>query len=312
MWSRASRTPRTPRTPRTSRALLVALLVALLAQVMLLGGCVDQHPQVANARENGEPRVAVTSTTVVQIMDRLDVELVGIPHSDLTTLPERYATAPEVGMPMSPDMEVLKSLDPDWVFSPVSLEADLRPKYEAAGINAAFLNLRSVEGMYASIEDLGALLDREEQARALVNEYEDFLVRFEASLEGKKQPRVLVLMGLPGAYIVATENSYVGNLVKMSGGVNVYAGESEEFITVNTEDMMARDPDIILRAAHALPDRVAKMFAEEFETNDIWKHFRAVKEGRVYDLPYQQFGMSATFEYPEALDTLRPFLYEAD
>jgi iron complex transport system substrate-binding protein len=234
---------------------------------------------------------------------------VGIPHSDLAKTPERYVGVSEVGMPMSPDMEVLKSLSPDWVFSPVSLEADLKPKYEAAAINAAFLNLRSVEGMYASIKDLGALLGREEQARVLVGEYEDFLVRFEKSLEGKKQPRVLVLMGLPGAYIVATENSYVGNLVKMAGGINVYAGESEEFITVNTEDMMARDPDIILRAAHALPDKVARMFAEEFGANDIWKHFRAVKEGRVYDLPYQQFGMSATFEYPEALDTLQPFLY---
>ena len=27
--------------------------------------------------------------------------------------------------------------------------------------------------------------------------------------EGKESPRVLVLMGLPGSYIVATDNSYV-------------------------------------------------------------------------------------------------------
>ena len=66
---------------------------------------------------------------------------------------------------------------------------------------------------------------------------------------------------------------------------------------------------IILRAAHALPDQVAEMFAEDFMTNDIWKHFQAVKDGKVYDLPYEQFGMSATFAYQDALETLKKLLY---
>ena len=46
--------------------------------------------------------------------------------------------------------------------------------------------------------------------------------------------------------------------------------------------MKTKEPDIILRAAHALPDQVAEMFAEDFKTNDIWKHFQAVKDGKVY------------------------------
>lgn len=99
--------------------------------------------------------------------------------------------------------------------------------------------------------------------------------------EGKDSPKVLVLMGLPGSYIVATDNSYVGSLVKLAGGTNVYGdGDGQEFLTANTEDMQQKDPDIILRAAHALPDQVREMFTEEFETNDVWKHFRAVPGGQ--------------------------------
>ena len=116
-------------------------------------------------------------------------------------------------------------------------------------------------------------------------------------------------MGLPGSYIIATENSYVGSLVELAGGENVYAGTDQEFLTVNTEDMKTKEPDVILRAAHALPDQVVSMFKDDFETNDIWKHFDAVKDGRVYDLTYELFGMSATFRYPEALDELQPMLY---
>ena len=92
--------------------------------------------------------------------------------------------------------------------------------------------------------------------------------------------------------------------------MNVYADSSEEFINVNTEDMQARDPDLILRTSHALPEQVMAMFANEFATNDIWKHFRAVQEGRVYDLPSDLFGMSAQFNYPEALEHVRGVLWE--
>jgi iron complex transport system substrate-binding protein len=254
--------------------------------------------------DGGGLRIVATSMATVEIMDKLGVDLIGVPHSNLTKAPERYEDVPEIGMPMSPDIELISSMTPDIVLSPTSLEPDLRPKYEAAGLDCYFLDLKSVDGMYRSIEYLGDMTGARARARELADEYEDFLAEYAAGREGEKPPRALVLMGLPGSYVVATENSYVGNLVKMAGCENVYAGETEEFIAANTEDMLGRDPDVILRAAHALPDDVVEMFAEEFAENDIWKHFRAVRDERVYDLPYEQFGMSATFLYPKALETL--------
>ena len=42
-------------------------------------------------------------------------------------------------------------------------------------------------------------------------------------------------MGLPGSYIIATDNSYVGSLVKFAGGTNVYGdGDGQEFLFANT------------------------------------------------------------------------------
>ena len=210
---------------------------------------------------------------------------------------------------MAPDMEIVASLDPDWILSPATLQADLQPKYEAIDTDWAFLNLRSVQGMYRSIQELGEIFGREEQAQKMVDEFTKFYEDYKNTNEGKDAPKVLILMGLPGSYIIATENSYVGSLVELAGGQNVYAGTDQEFLTVNTEDMKTKEPDVILRAAHALPDQIVEMFNEEFETNDIWQHFDAVKNGCVYDLTYEYFGMSADFDYPEALEELQPMLY---
>lgn len=264
---------------------------------------------------DGAPRIIATSPSTAEICDRLELDLVGVCSSSISELPERYAEAEEVGTAMAPDMEIVASLDPDWILSPATLQSDLQPKYEAIDTDWAFLNLRSVQGMYRSVQELGEIFGREEQAQAMVDEFTEFYEDYKDRNEGKEAPKVLILMGLPGSYIIATENSYVGSLVELAGGVNVYAGTDQEFLTVNTEDMKTKEPDVILRAAHALPDQIVEMFNEEFATDDIWQHFDAVKNDRVYDLTYEYFGMSANFNYPEALEELQPMLYpesEAD
>ena len=288
---------------------LISVLL-LLALALSMTACVNQHPEETKAPQSAEnPRLIATSPAVAQICSKLNLPLVGVCKT-MSTLPEEYQQLPQVGMAMNPDLEIVKSLEPDYILSPATLQNDLQPKYAGIGEAALFLNLKSVEGMYASIKGLGEKFNRQKEAQALLDEFDAFMVDYEKATQGKKHPKVLVLMGLPGSYIVATESSYVGNLVKLGGGENVYGdGDGQEFLTANTEDMKTKEPDVILRAAHALPDQVKDMFNEEFKTNDIWKHFKAVQENRVYDLDPSQFNMSANFSYPDALSSLQPMLY---
>lgn len=273
-----------------------------------LAGCVNQKAKPEKRIDGDHARIITTSAACADIMDKLDVDLVAIAESQLESPPARYANLPTIGMAMNPDMEKIASMNPDYVFSPASLMPDLLPKYQAAGIHFGFLNLSNVPGMYRSIEDMGRLLNREKEAAALVKDYEEFMKDFKSRNKGPA-PKVLILMGLPGSYVVATDKSYVGSLVKLAGGENVYPDEDQQFLTVNTEDMLEKDPDIILRTAHAMPEKVHAMFQDEFKTNDVWKHFRAVKEDKVYDLNTKLFGMSANFSYKEALGDLEKVFY---
>ncbi|MDY6329846.1 MAG: heme ABC transporter substrate-binding protein IsdE [Lachnospiraceae bacterium] len=292
------------------KKLVSYILIGTMALSMM--GCVSQHPNDSTDTSGVEAdaKLVATSPAVADICDKLELDLVGVCETS-GTIPDRYRDITTVGMAMNPDLEIIKSLNPDYILSPNSLQNDLQPKYSSIGVKSIFVNLRSVDGMYDSIEYLGKKFGKDDKAEELVQEYKEFLEKYKSENEGKESPKVLILMGLPGSYIVATDNSYVGSLVKMAGGTNVYGdGDGEEFLNANTEDMQLKDPDIILRAAHALPEDVTKMFNDEFATNDIWKHFRAVQNGKVYDLSYDKFGMSAKFNYPEALDELQPLLYE--
>lgn len=295
-------------------------LLSLCTACLVLGtaGCVRQPPESSEAAPvqlSGSYRLAATSVATCEILEALEVEgehVVGVPHSDAYTVPGPYASAATLGSPMAPDLEVLRSLHVDYVLSPSSLEGSLKPQYDTLGVNSFFLDLKSVDGMYASILQLGELLGKSRQAQALNDRYQQFKAKLAQETQDRPRPKVLILMGLPGSYVVATESSYVGSLAKLAGAENVYGdGNGSDFLNVNPEDMLSRKPDLILRTSHALPQQVAAMFEEEFRTNDIWSHFDAVQAGKVYDLDHSTCGMSATFRYPQALAALKTILYRS-
>lgn len=262
--------------------------------------------------ENSEDhRIVATTVAIVEMMEALDLDLVGVPTS-YKDLPERYTDAIEVGMAAEPDMEIIKSLQPTDVLSATTLDAefDLEPVFENADVPVTFINIESIEGMYESITDLGEKYNRTEQAEEIVQNFTDKVAEIEAKVEGKDAPSVLILLGVPGSYLVATEHSYLGDLVRRAGGVNVFPGEDGiEYTSANTEHLQQTNPDVILRAAHGMPEQVVEMFDREFQENDIWQHFKAVQDDRVYDLEETLFGTTANLAAPEALDHLVNILF---
>ncbi len=277
--------------------------------LMSIAGCSSPKKETAKqVKSESKERVVATTVAVTEIMDALEVDLVGVPTSS-KTLPKRYKGLPEVGNPMSPDMEKVKSLKPSEVLSVTTLEYELKPVIDGVGMKANFLDLTSLKNMQSSISDLGKKYGREKQAEAVVTKLDKKVASIQKEVKGKKEPTVLILLGVPGSYLVATEHSYIGDLVKQLGGKNIVQGEQVEYLASNTEYLRKADPDIILRAAHGMPDEVVKMFDKEFKTNDIWKHFAAVKNNRVYDLEERLFGTTGNLAAIEALDELKKMMY---
>ncbi|EDO1129428.1 heme ABC transporter substrate-binding protein IsdE [Listeria innocua] len=286
------------------------IAVLLLALLLFLVGCgKEEAVQKAEQKTESNPKIVATTVAITEIMDKLDLPLVGIPTSS-KKLPERYADVKETGSPMGPDLEVIRMLKPDMVLSTKTLEADLKAGFEGANLNAEFLDFTSIDSMQAEIKKLGTEFDRTKEANKLNNDLTSEIDKVKANVAKKKKPTVLILMGVPGSYLVVTEHAYIGDLVKLAGGENVITNQKVEYLASNTEYLQSANPDIILRAAHGMPAEVVKMFDEEFKTNDIWKHFDAVKNNRVYDLDENLFGMTASLNAPEALREMEKMLYD--
>lgn len=278
----------------------------MLLTIISFGGC-------ALWGEAGDPQgIATTSVAICEILDALGCdEVVGVPSTS-GELPARYADVRTIGAPMQPQMEILKQINPEVVLVPTTLEASLASEFSAAGIAVKYINLSDIEGMYGDIADLGALLGKEAQAQALCKEYADYM---DAYPKTETEITVMTVMAFPSLFTIATEDSYVGDLVKLAGGKNVYgAGYVSDGTGVITnyslEDMAQKDPDIILVFAHFSEEYAFAYIEELTETNAVWKNFRAVQNGDVYYLSAEDgFGVSANLGWTQALETLKPIFF---
>lgn len=297
---------------RYLRAKVYKTVLIAFVCVAAITGCSppakESAAQIDFTNSSNHHRIVSTTVALTEIMDKLELDLAGVPTS-YKKLPDRYSGVKEVGNPMKPDMEIIKLLKPTDILSVTTLQYDLEPLFKQTGHPANFINLESLENMKQAILELGRKYDRNEQAKGIVEQFDAKITAIQKKTEGKTRPKVLILLGIPGSYLVATEHSYIGDLVRILGGQNVIQGQKVEFLASNTEFLQQANPDIILRAAHGMPEEVVKMFDKEFRENDIWKHFNAVRHNRVYDLDERLFGTTGNLAVSEALDALAEMLY---
>ena len=286
-------------------------IISIIASAIIgfnMVGCSSQSSENKNVAVNadGEEIVVATSVAVTEILDALGVKVSGVPSTSYE-LPESTEGAVEIGNPMSPDLEIIKSLNPTVVVSVDTLGEDYKKTFTQNNIPSEFVNLTNVDGLKETIKTLGERFDKNDKANEILKELEDK----EASLDNKEKndEKVMILFGAPGSVMIGTDKSYTGNLVQICGGNNVFSEGNSSYIQVNMEEIIKANPDKILVTMHALPDETKKTVAEEL-AKDSWKSINAVKNNKVIYLDSEYFGMSANLKVIEALDLLGDILYE--
>ncbi len=254
-------------------------------------------------------RTVVGTVAMLDMLDYLEIPFVACPNTR-RQIPSKYKNLPRIGMPMNPDMEKLKQVNPDFFITVNSLQAALEPKVKAAKINSVFLKTDSCYNFLDSVSYLGKVYKKEEKANAYIKEVKDKIAAVLKANKGEKAPKVLILFGTPRGLSIATEFSFVGDLVKVLGGKNIWTDTKTKssYLPINMELIKASNPDVILRMTHVAPEMSRKMFKKEF-SKDFWQSLDAVKNDRVHDLNNDFFMVSGNIHIPRALEDLNKFLY---
>lgn len=270
---------------------------------------IEKENSEDNIIEEEQSEVVVsTSVALTEILDALKIKVSGVPSTSYE-LPESTKDAVEVGNPMSPDLEVIKSLNPDIVVSVDTLGSDYIKLFEDNNIKSEFFSLSSLEGLKETIKTLGERFNKNEKAKELISQIEEKEKNVSNSSESRD---VLVLFAAPGSTMIATPSSYIGSLVELVGGKNLVQDSSMPFVTYNKEELTKLNPEKILVMTHAMPEETKKALEKEMASDAAWQSINAVKEGKVIYLDNNYFGMSANLKVIEGLDILKDIVHNEE
>lgn len=288
----------------------IASTIGVLA-LSLTVGCTSSGEVKNNSSvkdENKGEVVVATSVAVTEILDKLGVKVGGVPKTSYE-LPKSTEGAVEVGNPMNPDLEIIKSLNPSVVVSVDTLGKDYEEMFVQNNIPSEFVNLSSVDGLKETIKSLGNKFNKSDKASEILNDLENKENELKDKTKDSKED-VMIIFAAPGSMMIGTDKSYVGNLVDIAGGNNLFKSDKSSFLPINIEEVIKANPKKILVMTHAVPEESKKIVEDELSKNTSWQRVDAVKNGNVHYLENGYFGMSANLKAVEALDKLGVILYE--
>jgi iron complex transport system substrate-binding protein len=197
--------------------------------------------------------------------------------------PEAARTLPKIGGLVDPNVEIIRSLDPDLVIAFRGNPLRLVERVRKLGLPVFVLDIgRTLDDLAPLIERIGRITRSGERAAALAAGLRRRLEAVAAALRGAPaRPKALVLLYGQGLWTCGGE-SYVNDLVERAGGVNVAAAMPKKWVLYKREAIIRDDPDVIFILARSAAD--FETGRERLAKTPGLAGVRAVKAGRIFAL----------------------------
>ncbi|WP_107942021.1 ABC transporter substrate-binding protein [Metasolibacillus fluoroglycofenilyticus] len=213
------------------------------------------------------------SNTEILFALNLENEVVGV--NDIDDYPPAVAEKERVGS-MEYNVEKIVSLQPDIVFAHESSMFAVEPaleQLEAAGVTVFVVkNAATFEETYMTMEQIGTLTGKVEEAEKMVESIKTKLADIQAKVEGQEEKSAFVVVGMtPDIYAVG-QNTFMDEMLKAINIKNVV--EADEWPMYSPEDFVASNPSTIIVT-----------YAEDVDAvlnNPAFAEMDAVKNGAVY------------------------------
>nr|WP_304216566.1 ABC transporter substrate-binding protein [Fredinandcohnia onubensis] len=132
----------------------------------------------------------------------------------------------------------------DWEFGSEGLDVD---ELESYGINVYMNKATSMDEIYQEIRDIGKIFDIEDRAEAFVEEQKTRITTVQEKLADHEPVDVLVYDSGGNGVFTAGGTNFETLLIELAGGRNIFNDITDkQWTTVSYEEVLARQPDVIL------------------------------------------------------------------
>ncbi|MGV8839962.1 MAG: ABC transporter substrate-binding protein [Bauldia sp.] len=289
---------------------LATLPAAALAQTfpVTLHDAIGREVTIAAAPQ----RIVTTSPSAIELLYAAGGTAIAR-STTATGVPGADAMA-DIGNAYNPSPELILAQTPDLIVADAALQPHLADALGGLGAPLFYVGVLSFDDIPASLRLLGQAIGTTETAEAAAAAAEGTRAAVAASVAALAPTRTLVLVaGRDGTLSVALNDSFIGDLVGIAGGLNVAAdipqnGQIPGFAVVSPETIVATDPDVILVVVpgNTGGPSIGAMVGQ------MLPMLRAVQANRVHEIDLETFlqnpGPRAVDGLPELAKLLHPEL----
>jgi iron complex transport system substrate-binding protein len=223
-------------------------------------------------------RIASLAPNITEILFSLglDQEIVGV--SIHCNFPEKAKTKVRVGSYISLDYEKITSVKPDLIIATgVGNTRDMVDRLEQLGFSSYVIYPKNFEDILKSILHVGQLVDREKEARAIVEGMKKRSQKVIELTRDLPRPKVFIQIG-DAPMVTVGKGSFTDDLIRLAGGENIAGKEKEMYPRFGNEEILKRSPEVIVISSMKPNGDYQKIF----QGWNRWKTLPAVKNGRVH------------------------------
>jgi len=245
----------------------------------------DERSDIATAQ-----RIITIAPNAAEMIAALGAadRIVGV--SSFCVYPPELLKRPRVGGIMDPDLERIVRLKPDMLV--------LRGEMPTVTKLAQRLDIpvyqdrtETLDDIYVTLQELGALLDRQSDAEKLIASIKTDIAaitqRIDANVNGVAKPTVLFVVGRDPAgirnVVTVGKNTFVSEIIRLAGGRGAFEVSSVDYPQLNAEAIVAAQPDVIIEVADpATP--AAELAARKTHWRALGNNLPAVRDNRIHIL----------------------------
>lgn len=219
-----------------------------------------------------------STTEIIAELGILDKIVGRGPYCDY---PAEVLEVPDVGSVQDVNLEEIIALDPDLVIMGALEQNEEQIKtIKDLGIPVYLHDAGSLEAVYQEIENMGVLLGEEDQAQELIGEIKESFAQYE-DLEAKDPAPSIYFEISPLEFGLWTsgKETFMDDFAGMMKAENIF-GDIENFQEVSEEEVIARNPDIIISTSMQMPDGPDPV--DEILNRPGWESITALENRDVY------------------------------
>lgn len=215
---------------------------------------------------------------------------------------EAYNRIPELNYSSATRESVLSSgadfiYGIDWEFGDEALDVDELTQF---GMTTYMNRASTLEQIYQEITDLGRIFEIEDKAKAFIDDQKSRIQKVN-DLVSKQEPiKVLVYDSGGNGVFTCSGSNFETLLIEQAGGKNIFDDlKSAQWVTVSQEEVLKRDPDVILIHDYDSPSLEEKI--KEIKNDPALSKLDCVKQERFVSISLESVlpgdRMAYTVEY---------------